>query len=307
MTNQAPRHHATTPRGQVNEQPIEKTRSRLTAVAARSIVAVLSTGAVAVAWAGPANASIPDSHGVFHGCYLPIATNLLPPGLVPGGSPLEVIDPLHETCLAGENGVSWSQIGPQGPKGDTGPQGPKGDTGAQGPKGDTGPQGQTGPPGPIGPQGMVGPLGPVGPVGPGGPAGPAGPAGAADNLGIRCGSSVSDNTNISNGATLIDCGTDHGNLNTMIAHIELHNLDSSPQDATCSVTYTNVGSGQVITDSVHVRLAEQGQADRQEVVLFGEAANPGSASGQIQAIFACHGFNMTATAAPAIVLQEGIN
>jgi hypothetical protein len=34
-----------------------------------------------------------------------------------------------------ETAISWTQIGPQGPKGDTGPQGPKGDTGPAGPAG----------------------------------------------------------------------------------------------------------------------------------------------------------------------------
>jgi hypothetical protein len=72
------------------------------------------------------------------------------------------------SCMRRDSVISWNQIGPQGPKGDTGeagPQGPKGDAGAAGAagtKGDTGPQGDPGQQGIAGPQGPQGDPGPAG-------------------------------------------------------------------------------------------------------------------------------------------------
>jgi hypothetical protein len=66
---------------------------------------------------------------------------------------LRVIDHTRvHACPAGQRMIRLSQVGPQGPKGDTGATGPKGDTGATGPKGDTG---ATGPKGDTGPTGVV--------------------------------------------------------------------------------------------------------------------------------------------------------
>jgi hypothetical protein len=55
--------------------------------------------------------------------------------------------------------ISWNQLGPAGPQGETGPAGPAGATGPQGPAGATG---ATGPAGPQGPTGATGPEGPAG-------------------------------------------------------------------------------------------------------------------------------------------------
>lgn len=53
-------------------------------------------------------------------------------------------------CREAEIPVSWSIVGPQGPKGDPGPAGPQGLPGPMGPQGPQGPQGVEGPPGPAG-------------------------------------------------------------------------------------------------------------------------------------------------------------
>jgi hypothetical protein len=77
-----------------------------------SVVAIgLATSAVVLA-------AIPDTSGVFHGCY---KTN--------GGS-LRVIDDASQTCATNETAITWNQTGPQGPVGPTGPQGPAGANGA---------------------------------------------------------------------------------------------------------------------------------------------------------------------------------
>ena len=128
-----------------------------------------------------ATASIPDSSGVIHACYLKSL------GIV------RVID-TGQSCSNKETPLTWNQAGPPGPKGDTGAtgaQGPKGDTGdagPQGPKGDTGdtgsqgPKGDTGDTGPQGLKGDTGSQGPKGDAGPQGPQGPAGPAGSGAGL-----------------------------------------------------------------------------------------------------------------------------
>jgi hypothetical protein len=97
-------------------------------------VAVLATAALAIG--ATAYASIPDSSGVIHGCYLK------------GVGTLRVIDSPSQKCFTAiETPIQWNQTGPQGPPG---PQGPKGSTGPQGPAGGQGPQG------PQGPQGAAG-------------------------------------------------------------------------------------------------------------------------------------------------------
>ena len=97
---------------------------------------VVGAAVGAVLAGGAAFAAIPDSSGIINGCYQKNVGNL------------RVIDTsAGDSCRPSEVAISWSQTGPQGPKGDTGPtgpQGPKGDTGA------TGPQGVQGVPGTVG-------------------------------------------------------------------------------------------------------------------------------------------------------------
>jgi hypothetical protein len=83
---------------------------------------------LALAGAGIAFATIPDSAGVVHGCYS--AKN----------GALRVIDSTAK-CASGELPLNWNQ---QGPKGDAGPIGPQGAVGPKGDTGATGPQGQSG-------------------------------------------------------------------------------------------------------------------------------------------------------------------
>jgi hypothetical protein len=75
-------------------------------VAAGVLVAVAGSTGFAVA-------SIPDSNGVIHACY------------VKGVGVLRVIDTdAGQHCASFEFPVNWNQTGPQGPAGPTGPAGP---------------------------------------------------------------------------------------------------------------------------------------------------------------------------------------
>jgi len=91
---------------------------------------VLVVAVAAFAVASVVQASIPDSGGVIHGCY------------ITGHGQLRVIDTGQGgNCSPNETALDWNHTGL---KGDTGPQGPTGVTGATGPqglKGDTGPRG----------------------------------------------------------------------------------------------------------------------------------------------------------------------
>jgi type VI protein secretion system component Hcp len=110
-------------------------------------VAMLAAALLAVA-GGLAYATIPDSGGVIHACYL---TKL---------GTLRVIDPsAGQQCTSLETAIDWNKQGPQGIQG---LPGPKGDTGATGPAGAKGDQGDPGPQGPPGPKGDPGPQGPAG-------------------------------------------------------------------------------------------------------------------------------------------------
>jgi collagen triple helix repeat protein len=136
-------------------------------------------GAVLAGGAAATIAAIPGPDGVINGCYQKNVGNL------------RVIDPSSgDSCRPPEIPISWSQTGPQGPKGDTGatgpqgPQGPKGDTGATGPQGPQGPKGDTGATGPHGPQGPKGDTGATGATGATGPAGPQGPPGQSGEIGL---------------------------------------------------------------------------------------------------------------------------
>ena len=132
----------------------------------RSIGVVLAIALVG-AGVGIAAAAIPDSGGVYTGCYGSLGV-------------LRVIDPATQKCVVGEKQITWSQTGP---KGATGPVGPAGAAGGVGPAGPAGGDGATGPAGPAGPAGAAGAPGGDGAAGAAGPAGPAGPAGAAGPAG----------------------------------------------------------------------------------------------------------------------------
>jgi hypothetical protein len=82
---------------------------------------VVAIFALAVSLGGVAYATIPDSSGAIHGCYLDkIGT-------------LRVIDPsAGQHCTSLETLIQWNQIGPQGPQGSIGPAGPTGPPGPQG-------------------------------------------------------------------------------------------------------------------------------------------------------------------------------
>jgi hypothetical protein len=83
---------------------------------------------VAIAVGGIAYASIPDSNGVIHGCYVKTIGKL------------RVIDSGGKGCEKGEKPLNWSQTG----TGTIGPTGPTGATGLAGATGATGPTGPTG-------------------------------------------------------------------------------------------------------------------------------------------------------------------
>jgi hypothetical protein len=75
---------------------------------------------------GMALASIPDSGGVIHGCYLTTG----PPQ---ARGALRVVDTdAGQACVSGEIALTWNQTGPQGPVGPTGATGPAGPTGPAG-------------------------------------------------------------------------------------------------------------------------------------------------------------------------------
>jgi hypothetical protein len=139
------------------------------------VVALVVGGAV-FAIATAVQASIPDAHGVIHGCYNTSLAHGNPSGA------LRVIDTasVNGTCTAWELPLAWNQRGVRGPTGAKGPTGPKGATGAKGPKGATGqkgPKGATGARGPTGAKGASGAKGPSGPTGRTGVTGPTGASG----------------------------------------------------------------------------------------------------------------------------------
>jgi hypothetical protein len=68
-------------------------------------------GVFALLAASVAVASIPDSSGAIHGCY------------VKATGSLRVIDPATDSCRQSETALLWNQTGPQGPAGPPGPAG----------------------------------------------------------------------------------------------------------------------------------------------------------------------------------------
>jgi hypothetical protein len=88
---------------------------------------VVAVTALVVALGGVAYATIPDSGGVIHGCYLKRTGSL------------RVIDPSRgERCTRAETSIPWNQTGPRGAIGRAGRQGKTGATGPQGPAGPAG-------------------------------------------------------------------------------------------------------------------------------------------------------------------------
>jgi len=82
-------------------------------------VTALVAVVVGLAVGGIAYASIPDSHGVIHGCYQ-------------NGGNLRVIDSSTGSCRPSEVALNWNQTGPTGERGPTGGRGPTGSTGISG-------------------------------------------------------------------------------------------------------------------------------------------------------------------------------
>jgi hypothetical protein len=92
----------------------------------------------ALAAAGIAYATIPDSGGVIHGCYAK-ASGGTPPGT------LRVIDTgIGQSCGLNEVALNWNQQGVKGATGAQGPAGPQGPVGPPGQQGATGPTGASG-------------------------------------------------------------------------------------------------------------------------------------------------------------------
>src|SRR5574341_783805 len=105
-----------------------------------------------------AEATIPDSNGVYWACYSKNSGSIR---LIDYNG---ITPPQISPCAKGETLAWWSLQGPGGPEGSAGAVGP------QGPAGAAGPQGPAGAIGPQGPAGAVGPQGPAGVVGAQGPA-----------------------------------------------------------------------------------------------------------------------------------------
>jgi hypothetical protein len=92
-----------------NPSPTRRNRRRTVVIGATAALTVPLVGAVA-------GAAVPDTQGVFHGCYVKTT------------GALRVIDPsstnaARNRCKATEAAITWNQRGPQGPQGVQGPQG----------------------------------------------------------------------------------------------------------------------------------------------------------------------------------------
>ena len=112
---------------------------------ARTRLVALTLVALGILAGGVAYASIPDSNGVIHGCYLKVLGTL------------RVIDSPSQHCNSSfEVPIQWNQQGVPGTNGAAGPAGPTGPTGAASTVGGpTGAAGATGPTGPTGPTGLT--------------------------------------------------------------------------------------------------------------------------------------------------------
>ena len=93
--------------------------------------------------------------------------------------------PASGVCARKEKAITWAQVGPQGPKGDTGIQGIAGTQGEAGQQGIAGPQGEVGPAGAVGAQGARGAKGTKGDKGDTGAKGDTGDTGAKGDTGEK--------------------------------------------------------------------------------------------------------------------------
>lgn len=91
----------------------------------RLLLAVLAAMGLAVVGTVVAVASIPDTSGTIHACYLKTGE-------------LRVIDSSTASCAKKETALNWSQTGPQGPPGAQGATGPAGAAGPPGAPGVSG-------------------------------------------------------------------------------------------------------------------------------------------------------------------------
>jgi hypothetical protein len=91
----------------------------------KKVGAFLGVAGFAALLAGTvAYATIPESNGVIHGCYLNNAGGL-PPIIGASQGTLRVVDPSKgQACDSGETALSWNQVGQRGPAGPQGPAGP---------------------------------------------------------------------------------------------------------------------------------------------------------------------------------------
>lgn len=82
----------------------------------RSLTLFVTLGAALLA-GGIAYATIPDAHGVIHGCYSKTGA-------------LRVVDAPTQSCAKNETALDWNTAGPTGTQGPTGATGPSGPSGA---------------------------------------------------------------------------------------------------------------------------------------------------------------------------------
>jgi len=88
-------------------------KSRAASIVAAGVLTASIVGGVAYA-------AVPDSSGVYSGCYQK------------NSGALRVIDPSSESCKSNEILITWNRVGPAGAQGPVGPAGPQGVPGPQG-------------------------------------------------------------------------------------------------------------------------------------------------------------------------------
>jgi hypothetical protein len=205
----------------------------------RSVVAAAAAGALLSA--GVAGGviqrftTIPDAHGVIHGCYVLRG---------PNAGTLRV-QPASDNCRTNETTLTWSQTGPTGAQGPQGLQGPQGSQGTPGSKGSQGSQGSQGPQGPQGSVGIQGPAGAAGTstqvIG-GSTGGQSGPYFSGSNtawLGMKTG--LAQNSHVMADSPLTVAGT----LSNFTVHIV--NLSGAPAGANIAFTVLKNGADTAAT------------------------------------------------------------
>jgi len=92
----------------------------------KKVGAFLGVAGLAALLAGTvAYATIPESNGIIHGCYLNNAGGALPPIIGASQGTLRVVDPSKgQACDSNETPLSWNQVGQRGAAGPQGPAGP---------------------------------------------------------------------------------------------------------------------------------------------------------------------------------------